>query len=126
MNFVSGTFLTQPDYIQTQLGTMILHETSGMGKLISELRKGTRPDARILYAKKEDLILAWCSCTDTPWFYWNQQDNPNRPEVQIYVRPELRRQGLGRSLISQARTLWGSFSTCAWSQESHEFFRAVR
>lgn len=126
MEFVTGTFLTVPDYIRAQLSVLVLGPTSGMSNYIHMVQRQEWPDSPILYAKEGPWVTAWATCSPVPRFWHNMREHPSRQEVQMYVRPEFRRKGLGRSLYREALRIWGVFSVCPWDETSNGFFKSVR
>lgn len=126
MEFVSGTFLTSPDYIQSQLSGLILGPNSGMDNYIRNVRMGEWEDRPILYNMVGPWVSAWLVHSRVPRFWNNIHERPSLPEVQLFVKPEYRRMGIGRAIVAHAKALWGEFSICPWDDTSCKFFDSIR
>lgn len=119
---------------EAMLRSMTLSKTSGMNKELTALKEKKKEngviDAKAVIASTEDEMLGWLlfsredsSCCMTYKFRSEQG-----VLVQVYTRPDLRKNGVARKLMLKARRLAGNKHLCVvpWDDNSERFFKKNR
>lgn len=94
-----------------------------MTAVLDELHKKSgeieRKDARVVYAKRDRIIVGWAILADPPKYYFSGT------EVHFFVKEDCRRRGIGSLLMRAARRHWGQdFRVCKHDGLSTFFFNS--
>ena len=99
--------ILQTPHLHNMARSLTIHEYSGMNRAMNHYQSllGTRPiDAKGIFAFYDEIHIGWVLLT------YEKDDMSFRPKpghacVQVYVRPDYRRNGVGAKLLRMAEQI---------------------